>query len=268
MKKLLFFIAVSLFLVIIFPQNILAATVEFSSAPGSFDKEQEAFLDIKISGAAANTLNYLRAAFYPDSTTSYFGHTFNHLNDWYNGASPIDPKKFLQIQISGEGTWSGKMKIKPDISSSYFKGNGSYLLKIGRYTANGSSVSDWSSSVEVTITGTNPTLTPTSQPPTLTNTPIPTKSPTPATKTPTTTKTSLSPTPLDEPTEKPSSVLGLSSSEKVKEEKKPEQKVLGVSENKFWLTFFSGGVIIIVSCGILLYQKNRRAKINELSEEN
>ncbi len=261
MKRLPLFIAVFLFLFIIFPQNISAATVEFFNAPGAFDKEQEASIDVKISGAAANTFNYLRAAFYPDSTTSYFGYTFNHLNDWYNGASPIDPKKFLQIQITAEGTWSGKMKLKSDISSSYFKGNGSYLLKIGRYTANGSSVSDWSSSIEVSITGMNPTSAPT-QMPTSTNTPVPTKTPTlTTTKIPTTTKVS-SITP-DEITGFPSSVLGLNDSEKNKEKKKEDAKVLGISESKFWISFFGGGVIICVACGILLYQKSRREGKNE-----
>ena len=260
-KQLPFFLAILLFLRIIFPQNIFAATVEFFNAPGAFDKEQEASIDIKISGAAANTSNYLRAAFYPDSTTSYFGYTFNHLNDWYNGISPIDPKKFLQIQIGGEGTWSGKMKIKPDISSPYFKGNGSYLLKIGRYTANGSSVSDWSSSVEVSITGMNPTSPP-SQTPTSTNTPVPTKSPTlTTTKIPTTTKVpSITP---DETTEASSSILGLSDSRKPEEKKRTESKVLGISESKFWFSFFGGGVIICVACGILLYQKSRREVKNE-----
>ncbi|MFI5265698.1 MAG: hypothetical protein ACHQT7_03055, partial [Candidatus Levyibacteriota bacterium] len=151
--------------------NAFAATVEFSNAQGTFQKEQETAIDIRVSGAAANTSNYLRAAFYPDSTTSYFGYTFNHLNIWYNGASPIDPKQFLQIQISPEGTWSGQMKIKPDISNPFFKGNGAYLLKVGRYTANGTSVTDWSPSTEVSIFGVDPTATPTF-------TPAPTSTPT------------------------------------------------------------------------------------------
>lgn len=281
-----FFTLIFLLFLLLFTRNAFAATVEFSNAPGMFQKEQEATIDVKIAGAASYTSNYLRAAFYPDSTTSYFGYSFNHLNEWYNGSTPIDPKKFLQIQISPEGTWSGQMKIKPDITSAFFKGNGAYLLKVGRYTANGTSVTDWSSSTEVSIFGVDPTSTPTSTS-TPTHTPIPTatKTPTPST----TLRASLSPTfkasptlsltpskiptPSKKTTQKRtspsfprSSVLGSSTKKNSTPTKEPVL-VKGVTSSSFPSPsfFILGGLgIITIACGILLFREWRKQKEEEI----
>lgn len=262
MRKLvlLSFCFLSLSIIFSSPGLVFAAIVEFSGTQSSFQKEQEAVIDVKISGAAANTLNYLRAAFYPDSTTSYFGYTFNHLSEWYNGASPIDPKKFLQIQISGEGTWSGQLKIKPDISSTYFKGNGSYLLKVGRYTANGTSVTDWSASTEVTIIGVDPTPTPTNTPaPQPTN--APTSTPTPSKK-PTPTPLKISPSSIT-PSVSSSSPRFLSSDSAVLgETREPTKAIVNPQsqrqQNLLAPFAFGGAGLSLASCGILLFLKKKR----------
>lgn len=259
-KVLLSFCFLSLFVVLFSPYIVSAATVEVSNPQSSFQKEQEAVIDVKISGAAANTANYIRVAFYPDSTTSYFGYTFNHLNEWYNGASPIDPKKFLQIQISGEGTWSGQLKIKPDISSAYFKGNGSYLLKVGRYTANGTSVTDWSASTEVTIIGVDPTPTPTNTPaPQPTNTP--TYTPTPS-KNPTPTLIKISPSSIIPSVSSSSSQLLSSNSAVLGETREPIKAIANPQnqrqQNLLAPFAFGGAGLSLASCGILLFLKKKR----------
>ena len=141
-----------------------ATTFDASNMPKNLNEEEEFTVQVSISGAAANTTNYLRAAFYREtSPTSYFGYTFNHFDTWYNGSpSPIDPHQFLQIQIGPDGTWVGDLKSKADIATSAFKGSGDYFFKIGRYTASATSISsnNWSQATSVSISATVPSPTP------------------------------------------------------------------------------------------------------------
>jgi len=186
-------IIVIISLIFLLKTPVFAASVEISSVPGTIEKDQEFDVQINLSGAAANSINYLRGAFFLDSSpTSYFGYTFNHENSWYNGTpSPIDHSKFLQVSINSEGSFSGILKVKADLEDSAFKGAGTYKFKAGRYTASGGSI-DWSNAMELFINAPSPTPTnvPTSAPsstPNPTNTPKPTatSSPTSAsTKTP------------------------------------------------------------------------------------
>lgn len=159
-------IIISVYLLLLLATPVYAATVGLSNVPASTNDEQEFAVAVTVSGAAANTTNYLRAAFYSEvAPTSYFGYTFNHLGNWYNGSpSPIDPHQFLQIQIGADGTWSGELKAKVDTEDSDFKGSGNYNFKVGRYTASGTSVSDWSASSLVSITITTPSPSPSPSP--------------------------------------------------------------------------------------------------------
>lgn len=184
-------IFVLFFVAFFYPSSAFAATIEISNLPSSIEKDQEFEIPVNLTGAAANTINYLRAAFYHESsTTSYFGYTFNHEQSWYNGKPPpIDPHKFLQISINPEGSFSGMLRIRTDIESSHFNGEGAYFLKVGRYTANGDTPSDWSNAVSLIIHAPSPTpsLAPTVKPtsaPAPTNTPKPSSSPNPPTPTP------------------------------------------------------------------------------------
>jgi hypothetical protein len=285
------------------PKTVFAVTVEVNNAPTSLNDEQEFIVSVSVSGASSNTNNYLRGAFYSDtSPTSYFGYTFNHLNNWYNGSpSPIDPHQFLQIQIGSDGSWSGEVKVKPDISSSNFTGSGSYSFKIGRYTANGTSVSKWSQPNSLSINTTDSTATPvpTSVP---TNTPTPTKTPTPTpttkpsptpktptpTKIPTPTPIKLGPTVLpiliandvQESTKEalPTSILGESTESAASNISPTDNPKIKISPPEKKTTAFESssgnlskiligiGVIFVISCGILAFRgyiKSR--KENEFS---
>lgn len=174
-------IFVLFFAAFFYPSYAFAATIEISNLPSSIEKDQEFEIPVNLTGAAVNTINYLRAAFYHESsTTSYFGYTFNHEHNWYNGSpSPIDPHKFLQISINPEGSFSGMLRIRTDIESSHFNGEGAYFLKVGRYTANADTPSDWSNAVSLTIHAPSPTQSPT---PTVkpTSIPAPTNTPKPS----------------------------------------------------------------------------------------
>src|SRR3990167_1291274 len=158
-------VIMAIFAALNFPALVFAATIfDAINVPKSLNEEEEFTVQVSISGAAANTTNYLRAAFYRESSpTSYFGYTFNHFDTWYNGSpSPIDPHQFLQIQIGPDGTWVGDLKSKADIASSAFKGSGDYFFKIGRYTASATSISsnNWSQATSVSISATVPSPTP------------------------------------------------------------------------------------------------------------
>lgn len=290
MKKIL--IVTVLFVFFLAPSSF-AASLTISNIPSTIEKDQEVNVDVSLTGAAANTQNYLRVAFYSDSSpTSYFGYTWNHENSWYNGTpSPIDPHKFLQISVASDGTWNGSLKTKIDTDSSFYKGTGVYKLKVGRYTASGTSVTDWSSGVEVALNAPSPspspTVSPTSTPlPTATKTPTSTKSPTPTkshtpTKSPTTIKhatstpTKLSQTKSVTPASSLSSSVSLISSPTISQsdtgkvlgvreeepsatpkERVQNANVLGVTSKGFQtVLIFFGGTTLISACAILLFRK-------------
>lgn len=274
--RFLAFIFVLLF-ILLSAQISFAAEVTFSNAPTSIQKDQEITLDVVITGAAKNTINYIRAAFFhPDFSTSYFGYVYNHNSTWYNGTPPpLDPRQYLEVQINEEGSWSGQVKIKADTDSSSFKGNGIYHLKVGRYTASAASVSNWSNSSQVEIQGAVPS-------PTMTSKPAPTEKPTPSLK------ITKIPNPQSVTSEEavPSQVLEdvnvESSSQKQDFNENKSTLVLGVSSvpgpsisigqsvkavsssKTPAIIFISGAVILIIGCGILLFRAYRKQQLEEL----
>ena len=198
MPKTVAYLFVLIFFLFFRPPVFAATTFDASNMPKNLNEEEEFTVQVSISGAAANTTNYLRAAFYRESSpTSYFGYTFNHFDTWYNGSpSLIDPHEFLQIQIGPDGTWVGDLKSKADIASSAFKGSGDYFFKIGRYTASATSISsdNWSQATPISITATAPTPTPSPSPTPSSSSTSQSKSPTPTPKV-TSTATAKSPSP-------------------------------------------------------------------------
>jgi hypothetical protein len=138
-----------------------ATSVSIHQAPSAMDKEQEGEIDITLVCTGCTSDSYIRGVFYP-SGTSYFGFTQNKENVWTNAAGS-GCTSYYKIAPSDlvDGSWSGKLKVKPDVASSYFAGPGEYLFKIGRYTASCNSPI-WSSEVTIAITGATPT--PTLQP--------------------------------------------------------------------------------------------------------
>lgn len=182
------------------PNPIFSATsISFSNAPVTIDQSQEFEADVTLICTGCTSDSFLRGVFYP-SGTSYFGYTQNNAGEWVN-APGSSCTQYFKITSSDlvEGSWSGKLKVKPDITSSYYASPGEYLFKIGRYT--GSCSTTWSSETTIAITG--PTATPTSVPTaTSTPSPMPTNTPIPInTVTPTPSPiVKLTPTPKATPT--------------------------------------------------------------------
>lgn len=132
-----------LFLFFIFVSDILAVTIQISGAPATLSEEEEFSLNVAIQGSKsiANKNYYLEAAFTKkDSSPSYFGWTKNNNEEWYNHGSNFSD--FYKITMSPEASWSGTLKVKPDLTDSSFKGSDDYWLSVFRYTEGGSKGSD------------------------------------------------------------------------------------------------------------------------------
>lgn len=115
---------------------LAALQLTFSSLPDSVDADNQFAADVSLVDAPQLKKYYLRAALFEAGKTSYFGYTFNHLGNWNN--QPSDFVNYLEINTNDQGSWSGQLKAKADLGSTYFKGGGEYQFKIGRYTEGGS----------------------------------------------------------------------------------------------------------------------------------
>lgn len=164
------------------PLAFAAISVSVANVPASVDQSQNFDVDVTLACPSCSSDSFLRAVFYP-SGTSYFGYTQNNNGDWTNapGGNCTQYFKVGSADLSKEGTWSGKLRVKVDTGSPYYNNPGDYLFKVGRYTTSCSST--WSQESTITVTGPSPT-------PTLTPSPTPTNTPTSTlTMTPTNTPT-------------------------------------------------------------------------------
>lgn len=168
-------------------------SLSIGDAPNNLNYSEEFNVSVNLNGAPKNTTYYLQVAFTAPENPAYFGYTQKNDGSWYKYGETYD--NFYQITIDEEGSWSGKIKGKPDSEDKDFKGSGNYILKVGRFTTSGKS-HDWSdNSLTLNIQAPPPsstpipTVTPTSKPtptPKPTNTPFPSVTPKPQ-NTPTTT---------------------------------------------------------------------------------
>ena len=228
-------------------------------------------------GASSGT-NYIRVDLYKDGTQNYFGETYNG-NDWYSGS---DGKQYFPITIiDSKSTASAVLQARTGVPSiSDYDGQGSYKMRIRRYTASGGQGSEDpnSSAVSVAITISTPTPTPTFTPqPTATPrqslvatvTPSATKSPTPS-------PNSLAPTPTVSPEDNAEDILGEStqSANQNFENDASSQQSLAKEEivlsdktsniPKFLIVI---GFIFILACAILFFWPHIKSRIKK-HEEN
>jgi hypothetical protein len=274
MRAIVALIAVLFFLFnIFFISPVIAATqISISDIPLTIDQANDFEVSILFACSSCTSDSYLRGVFYP-SGSSYFGYTQDNSGNWSNaaGGSCTSYYKVLLSDLSKEGTWSGKLKVKPDIENGFYNGPGEYLFKVGRYTPSCGSPT-WSSEATVAITG--PTPTPTSAPtpvPTSTPTPAPTNTPTPI-KTPTPTST-LKPSVV--PTEKETSLMdvlgeGTESGEMISstdiQSSNEDTLIANKSRNSSnWFQRISifVGIVFIASCGILTFREIKKRKLTQ-----
>jgi len=177
-------IAISVLLFSLFHSSVFAAmSLDIKSGPEKINLDEEAEIEVAFISTQKKTTYYLQTAFTVSGKTEYFGYTQKNDGSWHKYNESFD--NFYQITTNEEGSWSGKLKGKPDIEDKDFKGSGNYLVKIGRYTSSGKS-HDWSdNSWDIEIIGPPATVTPTKIPtvkptvkPTHTPKPLPTEKPT------------------------------------------------------------------------------------------
>ena len=266
----------SLFLFLSNTSDAFAVSVSFLSPPTSIGTDPVT-LTASVSGATAGT-NYLRIDFYKDTTTNYFGETYNG-SDYYGGSTYT---QYLPITIVSSTIWNGSVQTRiGSPSTTDYDGVSNYKMRIRRYTNGGGTTASEANASAIDIAIVIPTATPTLTPtPVPTNTPVPSSTPTPtrtptpsptgtpaatATVTPTITPTvnpkiTISPTRFLGPT----SVLGESTiSASTAPTSKPELKKTSKENSGFGLSdvirfvVIGAGVVLVGSCGILFYQNYR-----------
>ncbi len=186
-----------LFFLVVTPIHAVGVTV--TDVPATLDKDQEFDVTVSLTCSGCSD-SYLRGVF-SQTESQYFGYTQKNDGSFVNSGGNSNYFLLTRDQLTN-GSWTGKVRVKPDSSDREFTGPGAYSFKVGR--ASGSGSFSWSSPVSIQITGAVPTQTPTNTPmPTYTQTSTPTATPK-STSNPTPTVTS-SPTPTKTPTKSPTS---------------------------------------------------------------
>ncbi len=166
-------LSVSTWLVVllgVFLPKVRAVSITLQDVPSTIDQNQEFEVPLVFECQNCSSDSYIRAAFYTAGNSNYFGFTQVSDGSWINAPGGSCTKyPVISAATLHEGTWSGKLKVKPDTGSAYYNGPGEYLFKVGRYTGSCSSPT-WSGEKTIAITG--PTHTPTPAP-TPSNTPTP-----------------------------------------------------------------------------------------------
>ncbi len=278
-----------LFLLFSFPKNVFAVSITINTHPDTISSSDQFTVNVSISGADAGK-NYLRIQLYKEGTTKYFGETYNG-STWYRDS---DGTQYFPIDITSGTTWTGDVQGRfGSPSPSEYDGQGTYKMRIQRYTSSGSLGSEDENSSAVTQTITVPTPSPSPSPtptptksPTPSPTPTPTKAPTPTptpTKTPTPTPATSSkntPTPLptvdpnreggtesavfDQPVQGHESILGNSTGFN------NMQSGISDDNNSYsWgkLFILMGVVLVGGACGILLYNNYRKQKESSITSQ-
>jgi len=134
-------------LLLAFPTKSFAVTVSITNYPSSISADPFS-ISVSILGASSGT-NYIRVDLYKDGTQNYFGDTYNG-SDWYNGS---DGKQYYPITIvDSKSTASATLQTRTGVPSvSDYDGQGSYKMRIRRYTSSGGSGSEDPNNTSVAI---------------------------------------------------------------------------------------------------------------------
>lgn len=251
-----------------FIKQVQAVSVTITNFPSSISSDSFT-VNVSVLGASSGT-NYIRVDLYKEGTQNYFGETYNG-NDWYSGS---DGKQYFPITIiDSKSTASASLQARIGVpNSSDYDGQGSYKMRIRRYTSSGGQGSEDANNSAVSISINVPTLTsiPTNSP-----TPKPTNTPTPTVKltnTPTVIKLiSNTPTPTTiNPSPDNKEVLGnatQSSNKSIEESKKENQIESTQNRNNFLpIIFILIGVVFLLACVIVFFYPNIKNYLNNRNE--
>jgi hypothetical protein len=224
--------------------------------------EQEVTVTASISGLP--NPSYFRAAWQKSSGDTYFGYVKNNSGDWVKVQTDQDCKNYYSVSDTTTTTLTLVTKIGDDNDPQ----NGSYSIKLRRYTASCGSNSD-SDPFSISINLPTPPPTPTPNPP---QTPTPSQAPDP---TPTPLKTPT-PTPTRKPTPKPTptpspEVLGSQTDNPTPSTEAFVSTPTPPSPSKFKTPIVAGvfiglGIILVGAAGFLAYKKQKENSPDILNE--
>lgn len=172
-KSFVYFTFLILSLDIIFskiPSVFASMSLKINDGPQKVDYNEEFEVDVSLKDAPKDASYFLQLAFTAIEKSAYFGYTQKNDGTWHKYGESFE--NFFQIATNEEGSWSGKIKGKPNSEDKDFRGAGNYVLKVGRFTSSGKSHSWSDNNFSVYIQA--PTFTPTPLP---TSTSVPTKKP-------------------------------------------------------------------------------------------
>lgn len=230
--------------------------------------EQEVTVAVNINNLPSES--YFRIAWQEASGKPYLGHMKNNNGDWVKVESSQDCKNYYKVS----DITTASLILVTKVGEENVINNGSYLLKIRRYTASCSSYTD-SDSIAILVNFPTPTPIPT-----ITNTPTPkpTNSPTPTvTNTPTVTK-SISKTPASNAANATPTIISFEnkdvlgnatqSSSNNSKSSKEEDKIANISESNNFLPiiFISIGVVFLLACAIVFFYPNIKNYLNKRNE--
>lgn len=230
-------------------------------------------ISASISGFTDGEQIYLKAAFFKEGSTNYFGF-IKKGEEWVKNSTTALEQKQITI-----GSWDGNSSVKSDFSDTGFSGSGSYNFKLGFYyiTSGGNTSSiNWSENVlsvkvEEPISAPVETVAPTQALSVSSTTKAPTASKT-SIKTPTPTVVKKSPVGKQEIKSNSSAkitheIKAASQYAKLKlslakKEPSPQVKVLGTRDSSSPGVSFIGGIaFLLLAVGWVLRTELRKRNI-------
>lgn len=158
---------------LIFPNSVYA-DFTFTIAQTIITPDQDINTTVTLSLQGQNNKTYyLEGAFKKEGSSNYFGLTWND-SSWV----PYTASNFTilkPITTDQTGKWNGVVKVKIDQGSNLFSGNGTYSLRLKRFTTGGNGY--WAENSVIITVDSLPSPIPSPSPST---TPIPTPSPPPS----------------------------------------------------------------------------------------
>ncbi len=136
-----------------------SSTFNISTDASSINSDDILTVAATTTGLDPNTRYYLKGAFIKPGSSNYFGKTLVSGN-WVKNSQTYSSQ--FPMNTDSAGVWNGSIQVMPDPEDSGFTGSGSYIFKLGRYSASGSGPV-WSNEVNINITG-NHIAEPTSSP--------------------------------------------------------------------------------------------------------
>jgi len=104
------------------------AVFTFTADPATVTPDQEIQVTVNLTlQNQNNTIYYLEGALKPEGGSNYFSQTWND-SAWTAYTASSNYTSLKQITTDDSGNWTGTLRVKVDTESSYFTGNGNYIL--------------------------------------------------------------------------------------------------------------------------------------------